>query len=332
MTKIRLTNCVGSNFALRSIDRVKDSELNQVEIMLVDILPDSGKMWLGAEKLARMPRLKFIQSLRAGVDAIDFEQIPSNVKICGNIGAYSDPIAEHAMGMILYLAKDLGGRNSKLKIGIMEHRSSLFLRGKTIGVVGAGGIGQAVARIARCFGMKTIGVNTSGKPVPNFDQTVGMRNLGRVLKASDVIVLSLPLTTKSFQLIDRSKLQLMKKNCILVNLGRGYVIDEEALYNHLVQNPEFRCGLDVWWHYPKANDKFSQRFSFLELPNFLGTPHISGNVAEEPEVALDFAVDNIVRFVKRKPLKGVVNREDYSGLQDLVRGSIRPGLSGMNVR
>jgi len=224
--------------------------------------------------------------------------------------------------MILYLAKDLGGRNSKLKSGVEDHRSSLLLKGKTLGIVGAGGIGQAIAGIAKCFGMRTIGVNTSGKPAPNFDRTVGMSKLNLVLKLSDVVVLSIPLTTKTFKLIDRSKLQLMKKNGILINVGRGHVIDEEALYNHLLQNPEFKCGLDVWWHYPKANEKFSQRFPFLELPNFLGTPHISGYVPEEPEIALDFAVDNIVRFVKKKPLKGLVVREDYRGLRDLIRGSV----------
>ena len=319
--KRRLMNGVGSNFTLRSVDQVKESELNIVEIMLVDILPDSSKTWLNAEKLSMIPRLKLIQSLRAGVDAIDFEQIPDRVKICGNTGAYSDPIVEHSIGMILYLSKDLGGRNSKLKSGVADHHNSLLLKGKTLGVVGAGGIGQAVARIAGCFGMRTIGVNRSGKPAPNFDRTVGMSKLDLALKLSDVLVLSLPLTTKTFQIIDGSKLQLMKKNCILINVGRGYVIDEEALYNHLLQNPEFKCGLDVWWYYPKAEEKFSQRFPFLELPNFLGTPHISGYVQEEPQIALDFAIDNIVRFVKKKLLKGLVDRADYRGLRDLIRGS-----------
>ena len=314
-------NGVGSEFTLRSVDEIKESELNRVEIMLVDILPDSSKMWLNSDKITMIPRLRFIQSLRAGVDAIDFEQIPDGVKVCGNIGAYSDPIVEHTLGMILYLAKDLGARNSKLKNGVADHRSSLLLKGKTMGIVGAGGIGQAVAGTARCFGMRTIGVNTSGKPAPNFDRTVGMSKLNLALKLSDVVVLSLPLRNKTFQLIDRSKLQIMKKKCILINVGRGHVIDEEAMYNHLLQNPEFKCGLDVWWHYPKGDEKFSQRFPFLELPNFLGTPHISGYVPEEPEIALDYAVDNLVRFVKKKSLKGLVDREDYKGLREMIRAS-----------
>ena len=111
----------------------------------------------------------------------------------------------------------------------------------------------------------------------------------------------------------------MKKNCILVNVARGYVIDEAALYSHLLQNPEFKCGLDVWWHYPKANEKFSQRFPLFKLPNFLGTPHVSGYVPEEREVALNFAVDNILRFVKNRPLRGLMESEDYRGLRELIR-------------
>ncbi len=312
---------IGTNFVLRDVDQVQESELDRVEIMLIDIMLESDRKWLAAEKVAQMPQLKFIQCLRAGVDAIDLEQLPKSVIICGNVGAYSDPMAEHTIGMILYLAKDLGIRNSKLENGVVDSHDSLFLKGKTIGVIGAGGIGQAVAKIAKSLEMKTFGVNTSGKHVRYFDETFEIRRLDKVLRVSDVIVLSLPLTVKSFHIIDAEKLRLMKKNCILVNVARGYVIDEEALYNHLLQNPEFKCGLDVWWHYPKTNEKFFQRFPFLKLPNFLGTPHVSGYVPEERCVALDFAVDNILRFVKNRQLRGLVDREDYKGLRELIKDS-----------
>jgi glycerate dehydrogenase len=287
--------------------------------MLIDIVLESDRKWLTVEKTARMPRLKFIQSSRAGVDAIDLEQLPKSVVICGNNGAYSDPMAEHTIGMILYLAKDLGNRNSKLKNGVVDSHNSLFLKGKTIGVIGAGGIGQAIAKVAKSLEMKTLGVNTSGKHAKYFDNIFEIRKLDEVLRVSDVIVLSLPLTVKSFHIIDAEKFRLMKKNCIFVNVARGYVIDEAALYNHLLRNPEFKCGLDVWWHYPKDNEKFSQRFPFFKLPNFLGTPHISGYVPEEREVALNFAVDNILRFVKNRQLRGLVNREDYRGLRELIK-------------
>ncbi len=173
---------------LRNVDQIQESELDRVEIMLIDIMLESDRKWLAAEKVAQMPQLKFIQCLRAGVDAIDLEQLPKSVIICGNVGAYSDPMAEHTIGMILYLAKDLGIRNSKLENGVVDSHNSLFLKGKTIGVIGAGGIGQAVAKIAKSLEMKTFGVNTSGKHVRYFDETFEIRRLDKVLRVSDVIV------------------------------------------------------------------------------------------------------------------------------------------------
>jgi glycerate dehydrogenase len=317
--KLSLSKAVGNDFVLRSVHSVSESELAQVKIMLIDTIQNSGRKRLSKEIVGQMPRLELVQSTRAGVDAIDFEQLPERVTICGNIGAYSDPIAEHVIGMVLYLAKYLGGRNDKLKSGIVDYSDSVFLKGKTIGVIGAGGIGKAVAKIAKCFGMKTLGVNTSGRPVQYCDETFGMGKLDHVLSVSDVVVLSLPLTVKTLHIIDDRRLRLMKKNCILINVGRGYVINEKALYNHLKKNPEFKCGLDVWWHYPKGNEKFAQKFPFLKLTNFLGTPHVSGYVPEEKDIALDFAVQNVVRFAKNRRLRGVVNRKDYAGLRELIK-------------
>src|SRR5208283_3424634 len=118
-TRSRLLHSIGTNFALRQVDRIREFELDRVEIMLIDTALESDRKWLTVEKMAQMSQLKFIQSSRAGVDAIDLEQLPKRIIICGNIGAYSDPMAEHTIGMILYLAKDLGNRNSKLKNGVV---------------------------------------------------------------------------------------------------------------------------------------------------------------------------------------------------------------------
>ncbi len=329
--KILLSNCrfstknqkhlakgLGKTFALRSIEDINDSELADVEIMLLDTVVPSAQVWLNAEKISKMPKLRLVQSHRAGVDNIDFQQIPMNVTVCGNVGAYSEPMAEHTLGMILYLAKDLGVRNSKLRSGIVDVHDSILLKGKTLGVVGAGGIGQAVAKLSRSVGMKTLGVNTSGKAVPNFDKTFALGKVDEVLRSSDVIVLSLPLTLKTLHIIDGEKLSLMKKTCILINVARGHLIVQEALYNHLSQNPQFKCGLDVWWRFPTPNKPFTPDFPFLELANFVGTPHCSGFVPEEYESALDHALDNVVRFVKGKKPKGLADRQDYEGLRELI--------------
>lgn len=319
----RLKSGVFRRYLLRSTDEVAEKDLGEVEVMLVDIAAEFGREWLSADKVSSMPKLKFVQSVRAGVDSINFDALPSSVKVCGNVGAYSQPMAEHTLGMILDLAKELTQRNSKLIRGIADYRESLFLKGRVLGVVGAGGIGQAISELAKCLGMKTLGVNTSGRRVPSFDRVYKIGDLDYVLQRSDVVVLALPLTVKTFHLMDAAKLEIMKKDAILINVGRGYVIEEEALYNHLRRHPEFKCGLDVWWHYPKHGDKFVQRFPFLELPNFLGTPHVSGFVPEERQIALDTAIDNIARYLAGKKVRGLASRKDYAGLRELVSQKTR---------
>lgn len=315
--RTRLIGGVGPDYLLKKEQRLRDVDLVRVEIMLVDIVGAGGR-----ELLARardMPKLRLIQSLRAGADSVDFSSMPQGVVFCANIGAYSLPMGEFTIGMILCLAKYFGNRNEKLRNGMADNRNSILLRGKTIGIIGAGGIGKEVSRLARCFGIRTFGVNTTGRPSKYVDRMFSPSQIDLVLKSADVVVLALPLSLDTFHIINRKRLNMMKKDCILVNVGRGYLIDEKALYDHMVKNPEFKCGLDVWWEYPKLGEKFLQRFPFFDLSNFLGTPHVSGYVPEEREIATRFAVDNVLRFVKGRKLKGTVNKEFYVGLSDLIK-------------
>ncbi|HYB04749.1 MAG TPA: 2-hydroxyacid dehydrogenase [Nitrososphaerales archaeon] len=297
---------------------LKGVDASRVEIILLDTARAEELPILSVESLSRFPNLKLIQSTRAGVDVVAFEDLPSQVTICGNIGAYGDQIAEHVFGMILYFARNLGISNLALSKGLWQIPMSTFLRGKTILILGTGGIGESVARLATCFGMQIEGVNTNGRAVPGFDSIVAIDRLEEVLKRADVTVIALPLTVKTFHLIDEKKLRAMKPTCILINVARGYIVEERALYEHLKNAPSFKCGLDVWWHYPKKGEAFAQKFPFLELPNFLGTPHDSGIVPETEEIALLSAIKNIGRYVRGEVLKGVMNRNDYLGLKELI--------------
>jgi phosphoglycerate dehydrogenase-like enzyme len=293
-------------------------EFSRVEVILLDTARGEQLSAISAESLSRFPNLKLIQSTRAGVDALDFDAIPTQVTVCGNIGAYGDQIAEHVFGMILYFARNLGVSNEALAKGIWQIPLSMYLRGKTIVILGTGGIGAAVSRLATCYGMKTIGVNSDGRSIPTFGRVVALEALEGALGDAEVVVIALPLTVKTFHLIEAAKLRVMKPSCILINVARGYLLDERVLYEHLKANPQFKCGLDVWWHYPKKGEGFAQRFPFFELPNFLGTPHDSGIVPETEEIALSSAVGNVGCFVRHEPLKGVMNRNDYLGLKELI--------------
>jgi len=270
---------------------------------------------LTSNEFRRMTNLKLLQSTSAGLDHIDFGSLAPAVTVCANSGPYSDPIAEHVFAMILCLAKNLIEHNQKLKNGVFEKSPlGVFLKGKTIGIIGAGGIGQAVARLAKSFGMKTLGINSSGKDTVYFDRVSTLAKLDSVLCTSDVIVVTIPLTNKTRDLLDSTKLRLLKRDCILVNVSRGAVINEKALYDLLMDNPTLKVGSDVWWRYPSAGEKFMQDYPFFNLPNFIGTPHFADGVKETEELVLDYAVENVIRYLKKQPLRGVAKREDYIGL------------------
>jgi len=264
-----------------------------------------------------MTNLRFVQTLSAGIDAINFEVIPREVLVCGNVGAFSEQIAEHVFGMILCLARNIVLREEQLRRSVFDQSQGIFLKGKTIGIIGTGGIGQAVARLAKAFGMVTTGINSSGRNVEFFDRTDNIGGLNELLSQSDIVVIAMPLTVSTMNLINASNLRLTKSNCILINVGRGRIVNEKALYDHLRANPSFKAGIDVWWKYPAPGSPFAQDFPFLDLPNFLGSPHNADAVPESDELAIENAVRNIERYLKREPLKGLAKREDYVGLRSM---------------
>jgi len=304
----------GTDFSLKIGKEINENELKDAAVLFFGGTPS----WLSKEILAKMPNLKLIQTISAGVDYVKFENIPEKILVCGNVGAFSEPIAEHVFAMILAFAKDLFVHQKELSNGFFnQHENHMFLKGKNITILGAGGIGQAVARLAMSFQMNVFGVNSMGKEVPNFRRITTLENVDRLLPISDVVVIALPLTLKTRGVIDSAKLNKMKEDAILVNIARGAIIVERDLYEHLVKHPKFRAGLDVWWgRRPRAGEgeKFTLNHPFFELPNFIGTPHVSGNVPESVGIASMFAVENIIRFVKNRELKGIMDRRDYTGL------------------
>ena len=120
-------------------DELPDEVASNVEILLV-----SDTKWLNEIKFERMKNLRLVQTLSAGVDVIDFEVIPREVLVCGNVGAFSEQIAEHVFGMILCLARNIILREEELRKSVFDQGQGIFLKGKTIGIIGTGGIGQAV--------------------------------------------------------------------------------------------------------------------------------------------------------------------------------------------
>jgi phosphoglycerate dehydrogenase-like enzyme len=247
--------------------------------------------------LARNCRL--LQFHSAGVDYLPLKQLPAGLPIAGNGGAFAEPMAEHGVAMALAAAKRLFIEHDKLKTGeFNQFTRNKMLAGGVAGILGFGGIGVATARLLRGLGMKVHAIKRSGQTDEPVDWIGTPDQLDELLAASDVLVLSLPLSQTTEGLLNAEKLALMKPDAILINLARGEIIDEAALYAHLLANPAFIACLDAWWVEPVRHGKFEMGHAFLDLPNVIGSPHNSASVGLWRGVAVQRAVENCARALR----------------------------------
>jgi len=286
----------------------REQSLEQATALLAWNLPQE----VSPREYTRLRQGAFIQLVTAGADHMPFANLPPHITVASNVGAYATPMAEHNMALILALAKRLLVEHKKLMHNEFDDATptrSLF--GATAGIIGFGGTGRATARLMHAFGMHIYALNQSGKSTMPTDFIGTMQDLEHVLRVSDVVLLSLPLTRATRGLIGARELAWMKADAILVNSARGAIIDEEALYTHVQSHPDFLLGIDTWWNEPLRGSAFRVEYPFLELPNVLGSPH---NSALVPQVIVDAArqaAENVKRFLNGEPVTGIVRREDY---------------------
>ena len=257
-------------------------------------------------------RLRFAQMLSAGVDGMDFTALPERLTVACNAGAYAGAMSEHVLAMTLSLAKRLPQRHAALAAGRYDKwLPSLVLDGSVCGILGFGGVGTATARLMRACGARIHAVNRTGRTSEPVEFVGTLADLDRVLAAADVLVVSLPLTLATRGLLGRRELSLMKPAAIMVNVARGAIIDQRALYEHLVTHPEFSAGIDTWWDEPAGERPFRTEYPFFDLPNVLGSPHNSSIVPGTMLAAARLAAQNVRRYLRGEAVTGVVRRTDY---------------------
>jgi phosphoglycerate dehydrogenase-like enzyme len=272
---------------------------------LADPLADPGS-------LGRLGNLGFVQFLSTGVDSVDFTELPASLTVACNAGAYADAVSEHAVAMVLSLAKRLPRRHAALAAGRFEKWApALTLNGATCVILGFGGIGTTTARMLRAFGARICAVTRSGQAAGEADLTASIADLHQVLPTADVVVIALPLTLATRGMVGAPELALMKPGAILVNVGRGPIIDQAALYEHLRTHQDFSAGIDTWWAEPAGDAPFRTDYPFLELPNVLGSPHNSSIVAGAMTSAARLAAVNVRRYLLGEPVTGIIHRSDY---------------------
>ncbi len=290
-------------------DKFTDEEMAGFDAMLLGF----GKRGMLEDAAARGKNLRLIQTQSAGVDYIRFSSIPERIMVCSNAGAFAEPMAEHTFAMILSLAKNIKANESIMHSGVFNNRSrGMEIKGSILGVFGYGGTGREVAKIGRALGMRIYAVSRRRPEGEHIDFYGTPDELDRMLEKADAVVISVPLTKSTNGLFDRSKLEIMKKTAILINVARGAIVVEDDLYTHLKANPSFKAGIDTWWDEPPNGSKFTPKHDFLSMPNFIGSPHNSGVVEGMSRRSVLKAFENIVRYAGGKEPLNKVNRADYS--------------------
>ncbi len=265
-----------------------------------------------ADLATRAPRLRMAQTLVAGVDHLPYRTIPRSVLICGNAGAYNTSVGEHAMALLLAAAKDIPLRTREIASGTFDQQApSKALAGTTVLVLGMGGIGTLVAGACKAFRMHVIGVSRSGAIVPPADEAAALVDVKRLLPRADYVVVALPLTAQTKDLVDRAFLAAMKEDAVLVNIARGRIVVEDDLYEHLRAHPKFRAAIDVWWVYPSGTKGRPFHRPFHELPNVVMTPHNANAIPGQRRWAMEAALDNVLRFLRGETPRNIVDVTEY---------------------
>jgi D-2-hydroxyacid dehydrogenase (NADP+) len=257
----------------------------------------------------RAPNLRFVHQIPAGISNLSRGDLwHGDILVTSGRGAGSTvPIAEWAIAAMIALLKDLPRAFAQRTSGQFDRQ--LFrgrqIAGKTLAVIGLGGIGREVARLGHALGMRVIGTRRSDEPVQHVDALFRRAELHQLLAQSDVVVVAAQLTSETRQLLDEAAFAVMKSGAVVLNVARGELIDETALVAALRSGHLAGFAADVYVgefdHGPPAE--------LLALDNVLLTPHTSGQTEQPQTGALDIFRENLRRCLAGEPLLNQVNWE-----------------------
>jgi glycerate dehydrogenase len=271
--------------------------LEQATIAVVNKTP------LREATLALLPRLRMISVAATGTDNIDIAAARARGIVVSNVRGYAEhTVPEHTFCLILALRRSLLAWREDVRRGLWQ-RSERFclsghpvvdLHGSTLGIFGEGSIGQAVARLARAFGMEVLFADHAPPKAPDVQFTAQ----DELLRRSDVVSLHLPLTPATRNFIGAAELAKMKPGALLINTGRGGLVDERALAHALRSGALAGAGFDVLSVEPPEN---GNPLLELDMPNFILTPHVAWAGRQAQQALADQAIDNVEAFVRGAP-------------------------------
>ncbi len=276
----------GTRFRFRAADPARPLEEQVGEASV--LIPSMARITRSVIEAA--PRLKLVVQFGAGLEGVDRECAAVRGIVVRNVpGANAQAVAELAVFLMLALARRLPLHGKSFASHVVGDPVGSQLQGKTLGIVGLGASGRALARIARGFGMEVIAVRQTGAPDPLASWVGGPGDLPRLLEGADYVSLHAPASPETRGLIGKRELAAMRRHAFLINLGRGSLVDRDALLSALRERRIGGAGLDVFWEEPP--DLADPLFA---LDNVVTTPHVGG-VTEE---ALAHIADRVVSIIE----------------------------------
>lgn len=268
----------------------------------------TNKVVIGRETIAALPKLRYVGVLATGYNVVDVDAAREHGVTVTNVPAYStDSVVQMTLSHILnitgrvahYARLNREGRWSGNPDFCYWDTPLTELSGKTIGIVGLGNIGMKVASMARCLGMDVFAL--TGKDSATLPEGIQKTTLDGLLGVSDVLTLHCPLTEKTRNMINAETIGRMKRGAILINTGRGPLVDEQAVADALVSGQLGGYGADVMCSEPPSADN-----PLFSAPNAFITPHIAWATLEARQRLMDTAVANVRMFIAGNP-QNVVN-------------------------
>lgn len=253
------------------------------ELMAAQLLEADVVIAVKYQRMPQAPKLRLLQIPGAGADQINFDEVPRHAAVCN---AYGHEVAsgEYAVLAMLAWCHDFIPAHETLKAGSwrMSGRTGAPLHeelyGKTVGILGLGPIGMAAARLAKGFGTTILACNRTQREQPDFvDRLYALEDLGTFLSQCDFVVVCIALAPQTVGLIDKEAFSRMKPSAVIINVARGTIIDEDALYAALSDKQIAGAVIDAWYDYPTPENSQvpPSKHPFHTLTNVLMTPHSS---------------------------------------------------------
>ena len=251
------------------------------------------------------PRLRWLQATSAGigpfVQRVGLDR--SDITFTTASGVHARPLADFCLMAMLMFAKNYVWMERDKKAKRWERYCGEELTGKTLAIVGVGRVGQEVARHGKRMDMRVTGMRRSDAPMPDVDKLFARAELHTMLREADFLVLAAPHTPETEGIIGEAELAVMKPTAVLINIGRGALIDEDALIRALQQKRLGGAALDVFRDEPPPPDS-----PLWNMPNVIVSPHSASTVTQENARITDIFVDNLRRYLRGEPLRNVLDK------------------------